>query len=77
MNSWIQLVITIAIGVNGSLAAAQNNDADPPAEGANPPATDAADSPPPQAAGDDADDTIFVPTEEIPADEEITFPVNI
>ena len=49
----------------------------PPAEQATPPATG------PAGSGDDSDrratgdDDEFIPSEEIPADEEVTFPVNI
>lgn len=58
----------------GALAQDDAEEAPPP-----PPATEEggqSENAEPREAGGDADD-VFIPSEEIPADEEVTFPVNI
>jgi hypothetical protein len=69
----LYLLIGLAVATAG-LVVAQNTE-----EPARPPAEEPADEPASDdtdAAGTDADD-VFIPTEEVLADEEITFPVDI
>jgi hypothetical protein len=63
----------VALAATSSAQDEEPEDASPPAtEDAAPPATEDA-APPPAPNPDD----VFIPTEEIPVDEEVTFPVNI
>jgi hypothetical protein len=71
---WPLLLIALAIGATTIAQDAPPEQGDAPAQ-AEPPAS-APPSPPP-APGTRASEDVFVPTEEIAADEEITFPVDI
>jgi len=61
----LRLLLIALVGA-GALAFAQDQSASPPADTTE----DAAER-------EDADEDVFIPTEEIPADEEVTFPVDI
>jgi hypothetical protein len=73
---WPLLLMALAIStttIAQDAPPAEQGDAPPQAE---PPAASAPPSTPP-APGTRASEDVFVPTEEIAADEEITFPVDI
>ena len=82
-DRWLRRVSTgwgvlAAAGAFGFLAAtvgAQAPAPTPPAETRPPASQD--DAAPPALPLPDADDDVFVPSEELPADEEVTFPVDI
>jgi hypothetical protein len=63
-------MLAILLGFVALAATSSAQDEEP--EDASPPATEDAE-PPPAPNPDD----VFIPTEEIPVDEEVTFPVNI
>lgn len=69
-----QIVTVLALLLLGApVASAQDEAAETPAATEPPPP--AATEPPPEAEPED--DDVFIPTEELSADEEVTFPVDI
>ncbi|HEX6993768.1 MAG TPA: hypothetical protein VF339_06430 [Gammaproteobacteria bacterium] len=78
---WIALAGVLALGSgagaqeDGDTSAAPPEQAPPRAEAPAPAQRDEARRP--RGEADDAEDDVFVPTEEIGADEEVVFPVDI
>jgi len=68
---WI-LAALASVALALAVSAQESEETAPPAEQAPP-----ADAPPPQAQEERTLEEIFIPSEEIAADEEVTFPINI
>lgn len=69
------LAIALACSAAPALHAQDTPGPEEPAQQAPAPPDDSNDDD--AAAPSEEDDDVFIPTEEIPADEEVTFPVNI
>jgi len=76
--STMRWIFAALVGLTLSLGAvAQAPDSAPPASSDEPAPEDASEAQPPAADEDRTLEEIFIPSEEIAADEEITFPINI
>ncbi len=69
-NRW--MLAALLWGALAPVVSAQESQEAPPAQEGAPPA-----EPPPQAEEGRTLEEIFIPSEEIGADEEVTFPINI
>lgn len=72
---WIRTTALVAaLGVLSASSVGQERTAPPPQPTTTPPTTA---GPPPAGSRPTPDDDVFIPTEELSADEQVTFPVDI
>ena len=76
-GSLLASALAVLVAALWAVGTSAQDDGDAPSPPSAPPSDTAPAEPVPPDAGIAGSDEIFVPTEEVPADQEITFPVDI